>query len=314
MRYFLHTVLVFLLTLEVSFLFAQQDTVKVGEKIITLSGVVLQKDLDVPAFIERIKNDTSFYKAFRNLRVLQFNAINDIRMNNRKGKAIATLRSKTFQVRKNGCRQTHVSEADTTGNMFTASGDYNYYTAKMYASLFFAPQPVCGENNIVAGAEFSTKDKKGLEKHKEQLKMLFFNPGRRISGIPFISGKTPIYDDALADEYSMDISLEEFNGKNCYVFRQKVKPGRGNKVVVNEMNTWFNAEDMRIEGRNYSLSYKAGIYDFDVSMEVIMEQFEDLTLPRLIRYVGDWKAITKKRERGVFTAILYGFSRHGDGL
>ncbi len=310
----LHTRLTLFFTFGIFFANAQQDTVKVGEKVITLSEVVVQKNLDVPAFIELIKNDTSFYKAFRNLRILQFSAINDIRMNNSKGKPLATLRSKTNQVRKNGCRQTFVTEADTTGNMFASSGDYNYYTARMYASLFFAPQPVCGENNIVAGSEFSTQDKKGLEKHKEQLKMLFFNPGRRISGIPFISNKTAIYSDDLADDYTMHIALEEFNGKNCYVFRQKVRRGRESKVVVNEMNTWFNADDMRIEGRNYSLSYKAGIYDFDVSMEVIMEQFEDLTVPRLIRYVGDWKAITRKRERGVFTAILYGFSRPGDGL
>jgi len=44
-------------------------TVKIGAKIITLSEVVVNNKLNVPAFIEKIKNDTSFYKAFKNLRV-----------------------------------------------------------------------------------------------------------------------------------------------------------------------------------------------------------------------------------------------------
>ena len=314
MKSFLHTGLLIIVIILPLTAAAQQDTVHIGQKVITLSEVVVQRGLNIPAFIERIKNDSSFYKAFKNLHVLEFDAINDIRMNNSRGKPLATLRSKTKQVRENGCRITRVLEADTTGNMYTSGGDYNYYTAKMYASLFFADKLKCGETNIVAGTEFSTRGKSGIEKHKEQLKMLFFNPGRRISGIPFISGKTPIYDDAMADEYTMEVSLEEFNSTNCYVFRQKVKPGKEDRVVINEMNTWFNAETMNIVGRNYMLSYKAGIYDFDVSMEVIMEQFGEYTVPRLIRYVGDWKAITKKRERGVFTAILYGFKEPADGL
>jgi hypothetical protein len=62
------------------------STVTVGKKTITLSEVVVNNKLNVPAFINRIKNDTSFYKAFRNLHILSFTAINDIRMNEADGK------------------------------------------------------------------------------------------------------------------------------------------------------------------------------------------------------------------------------------
>ena len=58
-----------------------KDTViKVDQKTITLSEVVVDNKLNGPGFINRIKNDSSFYKAFRNLRILNYNAINDIRM------------------------------------------------------------------------------------------------------------------------------------------------------------------------------------------------------------------------------------------
>src|SRR6188508_2396629 len=81
-------------------LFAQvaNDTaISVGKKIITLSEVVVNNKLNVPSFINRIKDDTSFYKAFRNLRVLGYSAINDIRMLEKDGDLAASCFSKTKQ-------------------------------------------------------------------------------------------------------------------------------------------------------------------------------------------------------------------------
>lgn len=284
------------------------DTVFAGKKVITLSSVVVDKNLNVPGFINKIKADTSYYKAFKNLRILGFTAINDIRMNNRDGDLKASLFSKTKQVRQNGCRTMQVLSEESSGDFYTDEHQYNYYTAQMYASLFFTSGSVCGETNIVGNTEFSTAGKSGMEKHKEQLKMLFFNPGKKIKGLPFMSNKTAIFDDDMADSYDMDIDMDIYNGVSCYVFTQKVKPGREGSVVVDEMVTWFDDKDLEVVARTYSLSYDAAVYDFKVKMEVQMTKFGDLTVPALIRYVGNWKAITKKRERGVFTATLSDFN------
>ena len=283
------------------------SSVDVGKKLITLSNFVINNKLNVPAFIEIVKNDSSFYKAFKNLHIINFTAINDIRMNNKNGELNASLFSRTKQTVQNGCRTMKVLEEKSTGDMYNDAKDFNYYTANMYASLFFTKGTVCGENNIVNGAAFSTEGKSGMEKHKEQLKMLFFNPGRKINGLPFMSNKTAIYDDELADSYDMDIDWERYNNTNCYVFRQKVKPNRKGSVVVDEMNTWFNDSTYEVVARNYSLSYDAGVYDFKVAMEIQMATVGNLTVPALIRYNGNWKAIFKKRERGVFTATLSNF-------
>ncbi len=285
------------------------DTAMAGKKIITLSEVIIDRKMNVPAFINRIKNDSSFYKAFRNLHILGFSAINDVRMLNKNGSLKASLFSKTKQSRTANCRYMQVMEEKATGDFYNNDGSYNYYTANMYASLFFTKDSVCGEDNIVAGKEFSTAGKSGLEKHKEQLKMLFFNPGRRINGLPFMSNKTAIYDDDMADSYDMKIDMDFYNNTSCYVFHQKVKPGKTDGVVVDEMTTWFNDSTYEVVARNYSLSYDAMVYDFKVSMEVQMTTFDGLTVPALIRYNGNWKAITKKRERGVFTATLSDFRR-----
>ena len=282
-------------------------TVIVGKKTITLSEVIVDNKLNIPTFIERIKNDSSFYKAFRNLRVLNFSAINDIRMNNSDGEAKATLHSKTKQLRNNNCRKMETTEEQVTGDFYDDNHHYNYYTAQMYASLFFTKDSVCGEDNIVAGKEFSTAGQTGLEEHKEQLKMLFFNPGKKINGLPFMSNKTAIFDDEMGDNYDMSIDMDRYNNTNCYIFKQIVKPEYKSNVVVDEMTTWFDEKTYNVVARNYSISYDAGLYDFKVQMEVVMTRFGEYLVPSLIRYTGNWKAIFKPRERGIFTATLFDF-------
>lgn len=287
----------------------KDTTLKVDGNYITLSEIVVNNKLDIAAFIERVKKDTTFYKAFRNLHIIGYTSINDIRMLDKDGNTEASLKSKTRQVRTGSCRKMEVLQQETTGDIFDAEGNFNYYTAEMYAGLFFTKDSVCGEDNIVKGREFSTSGLSGMEKHKQQLKMLFFNPGKKINGLPFISGKTEIFDESMADKYDMSIDLRNYNKNSCYVFTIKVKDDKRSSVVINEMTTWFNEKTFEIVARNYSLSYDAGVFDFDVNMEVQMTKVGDLLLPAVLRYNGNWKAIFKKREHGVFTATLFDFMR-----
>ncbi|MEO7121037.1 MAG: hypothetical protein ABIY62_08070 [Ginsengibacter sp.] len=299
--------------LQYSFLLFAQDksdsVVKVDRNYITLSEIVVNNKLDVPSFIERVKNDTTFYKAFRNLRIIGYTSINDIRMLDTKGNIQASLNSKTQQIRSGDCRKMKVLEQTSTGDIYDDEGNFNYYTAQMYAGLFFTKDSVCGENNIVKGHEFSTQGLSGIDKHKEQLKMLFFNPGKKINGLPFISGKTEIFDESMADKYDMAIDVKDYNNINCYVFTITAKNNSKNGVVIDEMTTWFNSKTFEIVGRNYTISYDAGVYDFDVHMEVMMTKVGDLLVPSSLKYNGNWKVIFKKREHGIFTATLFDFLR-----
>ena len=282
------------------------DNVRLS-KMIQLSEVVVRNKLDIESFIQRVKNDTTFYKAFRNLRVLNFTSMNDIRMKNKKGEVKASLQSKTRQHVSKGCRTMETLNEAATGDFYDKDSSYNYYTAELYASLFFTKERVCGETNIVAGLQRNVKSKKGIEKHKEQLKMLFFDPGKKIPGIPLMGDKTAIFDKDHAEKYDFSIDFVDYNGQSCYLFTIKAKTGSG--VVIDNMTTWFNSKSMEIVARNYDLSYNAGVYDFDVHMEVQMTQFGGLIVPSTLRYAGTWDVALKKRERGVFTATLSDFSR-----
>jgi outer membrane lipoprotein-sorting protein len=234
-------------------------------------------------------------------------------MFDKSGNPKATYHSKTKQHRQNGCRTTEVVEEKTTGDFYTGKGSYNYNTAELYAALFFAKGQVCGEDNIVKGHEFSTQGKSGIEKHKEQLKMLFFNPGKKIPGIPFIGDKLDLYDDRAHKYYDYRLDYTEYQGKYAYVFSIKPKEdlsaSKENGIVVDAMTTWFDASTMEVMARNYALSYKAGVYDFNVSMEVQMTKIGDLLVPQVLRYKGNWSVILKKRENGQFTATLFDFKK-----
>lgn len=289
----------------------QDSTVLIEGNLIQLSEVIVRSDINVPAFIRRVKTDTGFYKSFRNLRILKFNAINDVRMLNKKGGVQASLNSRTRQYAQKGCRFTEVLEEKHSGDFYDASGDYNYYTASMYAGIMFARDTVCNETNIVKGNIFDLKGKRGLDKHKEQLKMLFFLPGVPVPGIPFIGNKLGVFEKNMQQLYDFRIDLVEYQGENCYLFEVKARSGLSaserSRIVIDEMKTWLAVSDMNILGKTYRMRYNAGVYDFDVNMEVELKRFAGLQVPTLIRYTGDWDVPFKTRERGVFTAVLYDF-------
>ena len=290
---------------------AQDTTLNVANQSFTLTEAIVRNNFDYKDILERIKRDTSFYKAFRTLRTIGYSSFNHIEMYDKNQKMEASLDSRTRQNKIGGCRTMDVLEEKTFGNLRDRNGEYNYMTPSLYASLFFTKGQICGETNIVKGKKRIIQGS-GVEKAKEQLKMLFFNPGEKIPGIPMIGNKLDLYDDNAHDLYTYRLDYVDYHGKLAYVFEIKPKEDLGffskDRVVVDQMITWFNPSTLEVLGRNYALSYKAGVYDFNVQMEVEMTYTSTgLLVPKILRYKGDWDVIFKKRERGLFTATLFDF-------
>lgn len=286
-----------------------QDTARYKGMTINLDEVIVKAKrigFDVNGFIQRVEDDTTFYRAFKNLRLVGFTANNDIRITDKKGgKTIASLKSHTRQVMKGNCRSMEVLDEKTTGNFYTKKGNYNYYTAELYANLFFTKGTVCGDDNGQA--------KGSLERHKSQLKQLIFNPGKPISGVPVVGNKVAIFDRDLMRYYDFSITSETYaGGTDCYVFSATIRKNLSSidraEVVIDELITYFSKETMEIVGRKYSLSYKTMIFDFKVRMNVQMTKMGDLLLPALITYSGTWNVPFKKRETADFTAKFTDFT------
>ncbi len=290
---------------------AQDTTLSVANQSFTLTEAIVRNNFDYKAILEKIKRDTSFYKAFKTLRTIGYSSFNHIEMYDKNQRMEASLDSRTRQNKIGGCRTMDVIEEKTYGKLRDRNGEYNYLTPSLYASLFFTKGQICGETNIVKGKK-RTIQGSGVEKAKEQLKMLFFNPGEKIPGIPMIGNKLDLYDDNAHELYTYRLDYVDYHGKLSYVFEIKPKEDLGffakDRVVVDQMITWFNPSTLEVLGRNYSLSYKAGVYDFNVQMEVEMTYTPNgLLVPKILRYKGDWDVIFKKRERGLFTATLFDF-------
>lgn len=295
-------------------LFAQEkDTLlSVGGREVTLTPVVIRKGTNVPGFIKRVEQDSTFYKAFKNLRILNYSSINDVRMFDKKGRVESSLYSKTRQWADNGCRVTNVLEEKVTGDYFDNKGTPNYYTGELYASLFFSKDTVCGQTNVIGDIERSIRGKKGIDKRKEQLKMLFFNPGKDIQGIPLMGNKVQVFDTRRSDLYDFIVDIQEYKGKTAYVFTLKVKEDlsffKKDEVVIDEMTTWFDYETFEVIERDYKMTYNAGVYRFNVTMHVEIDKIGGMLYPKLIRYDGSWGVLIKGNERGLFTATLYDLS------
>ena len=295
----------------VSHSWAQDTTLNIENQTFTLADAIVRNNFEYKDILAKIKRDTSFYKAFKTLRTIGYSSFNHIEMYDKNQKMQASLDSRTRQNRIGDCRTMDVLEEKTFGNIRDNKGEYNYVTPSLYASLFFTKGKICGETNIVKGKK-RTIQGSGIEKAKEQLKMLFFNPGEKIPGIPMIGNKLDLYDDNAHELYTYRLDYVDYHGKLAYVFEIKPKEDLGffakDRVVVDQMITWFNPNTLEVLGRNYALSYKAGIYDFNVQMEVEMTYTPNgLLVPKILRYKGDWDVVFKKRERGLFTATLFDF-------
>lgn len=258
---------------------------------------------DVDGFIKRVQNDTTFYKAFRSMRIVPYTATNDIKVLNKRGKTEASYHSITKQHRANGCRTMDTEDERITGKFYDKDGEYRYYTAELYDYLFFTKGKVCGENDIIAGS-LELKNESQLEKHKQKLKMLIFNPGSKVGGVPFMGEKAAIFEPDVAKMYNFKLTSEEYDGEDCYVFKAIPKKGYEDDVVYEYLATWFRKSDYSIVARDYSLSYSTLVYDFDVRMKVRTRQVGEKLLPTHITYDGNWHVFTQRRERVKFTTTI----------
>lgn len=291
-----------------------QDTGYIARHL-QLDSIVISAsrvNFDVPGFIKMVEDDTTFYKAFKTLRILAYTAQNNITILGKKNQPEATLVSTTRQHRENGCRSMSVVSEKTTGDFYARDSSYNYYTAELYANLFFTQGKVCGESNIVKGGHDSPVPNSSMQKHTDQLKELIFNPGQPIPGVPLISRKVAIFDDRVAPMYDFSITSDDYSGIPCYVFTAEAKPEYRKNVVIHKLTTYFSKNDLEIVYRDYALSYDAWVFDFDVHIRVRMAHFDDMLIPALINYEGNWKVPFRKRERAIFTARFQDFAHSGE--
>jgi hypothetical protein len=261
--------------------------------------------LSIKELIQFLQTDTSFYKAFKNLHFSNYNADHDIKIYQPKNGTIkASLIAETKNIYRDKCRWMNILEEHIKGDYYNKKKQPNYYTAQLYEDLFYEKDTICNEKNVL-NKNYLHPSGSTIEKNKAQLKLLMFNPGAKIKGIPFIGNKASIFDEDVAKLYDFKIVLEEKNGVYCYLFEGIPKKGNEQKVVYQIFRTWLDRYSMQIVSREYKLKYSNSLYDFDVYINVNLQTIKDQTIVKDIYYIGNWRVISQGREKVTFKSTFY---------
>lgn len=279
---------------------AQHEDTVIMHRITLDSFVVLdvQEGLDISRFITLIQEDTTFYEAFENLRRIDYSGSTTVRMFDDEHLVQAMYSNRMQQDVESNCRSMSFPYEVSTGDFFDDKGKMQYLTASVFSYIFLYRDTICGkivetDNNAGADAQ--------LEQRKDQLKVLIFNPGKSVDGVPLIGDKMEIFAPNMQPFYTYDIRQERYaTGVDCYVFTvQKTEEAeKGKDVVINNLTTWFDKKTMEIVARQYQLSYFTPVFDFDVSMDVRLGVVNGRRVPVKIDYHGFWDIPMRKPEIG----------------
>ncbi len=275
------------------------DTESIMRIPVQLDTFVFRSGFEIKAFMRRVQNDTTFYKAFKSMHLVPFTSKNSFTVYDNKGNVTATCNNTARQLIDNRkCRTTQFKDQTITGDFLKKDGSYNYFTAEMFFSLFFSKTPVCNQSDVV-GDGIEQQGSSRMEKSKYELKQLMFNPGAKVKGVPLMGNKACIFDEGESYKYKFSVKEATYEGEDCYVFIVTPKPEYAKETVYNTLTTWFRRSDYSILARDYSLSFSRLFYDFDVKMKVNMKQMGNKLYPTAIHYDGNWHILTKKREHMV---------------
>ncbi len=283
-------------------------------KAITLDSVMIvavKKGFDVNDFINLVKDDTSFYLAFKNLRRSAYFSDNQIRIYSKKNSFKASYKSTIQQSVKKDCRWMEVVSEDVEGSFNKKKGANKYYTAELFFYLFYTEDTICMTKTVATDPK--PNDVSKIEKHKQQLKALIFNPGSKIEGIPLIKKKLAIFEPAMAKYYNYSITSENYRDSiPCYVFSVVKKDNLGgskdSRIVINELHTYFSKKTFEIVKRDYNLSYFSILFDFNVTMHMKLTKIKETLIVDQISYKGFWDIPLRKPERATFNIQFYNFT------
>jgi len=268
-------------------------------KTITLDTTVniTARRLSVETFIDAVTTDTSFYRAFQQMKRFGFVAENRIYTYDKKNKVNGSIYRKIKHNQK-APKMVYLAKEDK-GKIFKKNGKYQLYTLEMFDYIFLNAY-----KSEFADAAFAGKanDKGSIGSYKDKLKTLIFSPGRPVKGLPFIGNKTEIFTPNMRQYYDYSFfSSTYLDSIPVYKFKVTVKPDLSSwtkdGLMIKELTTIFDKRNFEILGRYVDMKYSNLLFNFDVQMNIEMSYFGEEKLPSKISYQGDWNVPLKKEER-----------------
>lgn len=275
---------------------AQPDTLL---KHITLDEVVITAQaggFDVQAFVQQVRTDTTFHKAFLNTRYHPHRMRSAVVVRNKGEAEVASMQRKVRLERTGREARQVIEEEQVQGRLRDRKGEFRYLTVEMYDDVFF-PKGRYVANNTVAARKLEIERGSRFEKYKSELKKFMFDPGSEIASVPLIGHKLALFDPAMAPLYDFRIWSDTRGDRPCWVFSADAKPEfRDGRTVIKNMDTWFDQGTGEVLARNYRIAHSSLVLDFDIAIRVENASIHGALVPVRVDYEGDWDIPFKKRE------------------
>ena len=259
-------------------------------------------------FIAAAKKDTSFFRAFKNLRIYNHHQYSKVFVLSKKSTdesqiEKASMRRVTRHYNENNLSWITLEDERTKGKYYKNNGDVRFLTSEMFDKIFFIKDTLFASNKVKS--PYTQKDpnnRSKKEKYYEQLKTFMFSPGTGVKGVPLIGKKLDIFGEDMKPYY--DFTLDKVNYQDsipCYLFQcARKKEIKESKVVIQYIKTYYDRRTMNIIARKYRLKDRTILFDFDIKMAVHLKKIGKEYFPSIIKYLGNWDVPFKKRERLAF--------------
>ena len=256
--------------------------------------------LNAQDFIDAVLADTGFYKAFRNMKRYGFIAENRIYTYDKNNRVDGKIYRKIKHSVVGGKPKIEYVVKRDSGSMYKSNGKYQLYTVEMFDYIFTNAY----NSDFASGESLSGSGGKNGS-YKDKLKTLIFHPGHKVTGLPFISGKTEIFSEDMKDYYFYQFSRGKYlDSIPVYRFRVVRKPSiSDNDVVIKELTTIFDTRTFQILGRYVDLKYSNFLFSFDIQMNIELNNINGTLLPAKITYQGNWDIPLHKTERASFLIV-----------
>lgn len=281
-------------------------------KVVQLDSITIEavkRGFDVNDFINLVRNDTSFYKAFKMLHVYSYHLKSNLHIYDKSGKEKGSLEKRASQKVFNKKRWIVIEEENVSGKIFNRKKEYYSYTAEMFDNIFFPDDTLAVDNLQTSYVTRSLSNDSKMERNKQKLKTLIFNPGAQVDGVPLIGDRMAIFDEKMTGHYDYKISSENYKDTiPCYVFSCKAKQvdeiETDDKAVIKDLSSWFERKSFNTIARIYTLRYSSIFFDFDVKMDIRLEKINGVLVPSFISYDGFWDVPFRKPEVVKFNILF----------
>lgn len=266
-------------------------------------SVSMKTGFDAEDFIRMTKNDTSFLRAFKNLKYYAHSESSKVRVLEKDGGDKASMDRLSKLARWDNQAVTVITKETTEGKYYKRNGEHKYYTAQMLDKVFFSLDTFTVDNRVGEAYQQQKPSERSREaKHYEQLKSFMFSPGTGVDGVPFIGNKLDIFDGKMKDKYNFKIEKVDYkNSIPCYLFKVELKEEtKENEVSIIYIHTYYDRRTMNIIARDYRLKDWTLLFNFDITINIELNYIKGEYLPSLIRYNGDWSVPLKSAERIFF--------------